>query len=123
MSENIKAIICTINIKCDNNDFFGARRVLEFNIDHISKDEYYHQLNDNARALAKHVISERKQERHPFNSAELAAIHRINRYSSSFDIPMLKRMIRNSTELLKKPSIASLLNKDALYLLKTMDIL
>ena len=123
MSKEIEATICHINSKCNNNDFAGARRLLEFNLDEISKEIYFQRLNTNARALAKHIMSENNHQTFKFDTAQLAAINRINSYSSSFDIPMLKRILRNSAELLKNPSITPLLNKDAKYLLKTMGVL
>ena len=122
MSENILVTIKIINLKCDNNDFCSARKLLEKHINIIPKENYW-QLNDNARALVKHIKSEINLDRHQFDHAELSTIHHINRYSSTFDIPMLKRIIKNSSDLLSKPSILPLLNKDAEYLLKTMGVI
>lgn len=122
MSANRMSIINLINFKCDNNDFASARKLLEKNINTIYEGIGYRHLNDNARALAEHIMSEMNHDRPPFDHEELLTINHINRCSSAFDIPMLKRIIKNSSELLSKPSIIPLLNKDAHYLLKTMGV-
>jgi hypothetical protein len=120
-NNNIRTVIEKINKACDDFDFINARKLIEYNMNELSKASYYRLLNSNACVLLKHLIDTKNS--HQFNGVtrtDLLIIDNINKYCSNFDIAMLKRAIKNSFDLLQRPDIFPLLNQDAKIILTDM---
>lgn len=118
----MKMIINKINKNCDALEFWEARRMIELNLEQLQHPENYFQLNSNAMALLKLVVEEKKQAVKPLSRLEQLQIHDINKYSTEFDISMLKRTIRNSLNVLQRPDIEKYLNENAKTILKSMGL-
>lgn len=126
MSVNIGAIIAKVNKACDELDFVSARAVIEMNLVDLSEAKYYRLLNANAKVLIKHVIADHENPNKNENAltrAEILTIHKINEYCTNFDIPMLKRTLAHSLELVQRPDVIPLLNSDAKIILENMGAL
>lgn len=121
MSGNIKTIIVKINKNCDDLDFSSARKLIEMNLSRLSETINYMLLNANAKTLVKHVIEEKSHDNNnTLTHIQLLQINNINNYCTTFDISMLKRTLRDSTELIQRPDVLPLLNKDARMILESM---
>ena len=126
MSGNVRTLIYKINKSCDDLEFVEARRLIQFNLTTLSAPSYYRQLNENAKVLIKHIVNEQNNQDHkPLNRLELLKINNINQYCSDFDISMLKRALRDSLsmDLIQRPDVRNLLNKEAKIVLSTMGVL
>lgn len=121
MHGNIRTIIVKINNSCDELDFVSARQLIELNLIKLSESTNYRLLNTNAKTLIRHVIEDNNNENHQkLSRAELLTINNINAYCTNFDISMLKRTLRDSIELIQRPNVQLLLNKDAKIILENM---
>lgn len=121
MSGNIRTIIVEINKNCDDLDFISARRLIELNLIKLSEANNYRLLNNNAKILIKHVISENNNENHQkLTRKEMLIVNNINEYCTKFDISMLKRTLNDSIELLQRPDVLLYLNEDAKIILHNM---
>lgn len=121
MTGNIKTIIFKVNKDCDELEFSGARKLIEMNLIKLSESKNYQMLNANAKTLIKHVIEDQNHDHsNELTRTELLIINNINKYSTAFDISMLKRSLRDSIELLQRPDVLPLLNKDAKIILENM---
>lgn len=121
MSGNIKTIIVKVNQSCDDLDFVGARQLIEIYLTALSEAKHYRLLNANAKTLIKHVIKENSDENHQkLTRRDMLIINNINNYCTHFDISMLKRTLKDSIELVQRPDVLPLLNKDAKIILENM---
>ena len=124
MSGNIRTIVIKVNKACDDLDFVGARQLIEMNLIKLSEAKNYRLLTTNAKTIIKHVIKDNSNENHnKLSRKELLTINNINEYCTNFDISMLKRTLRDSIELLQRPEVLPLLNKDARFILENMGAL
>jgi len=124
MSGNIRTVIANINTNCDNLEFGEARRLIEFNLSNILNTSYYNLLNSNARALVKqidheHMLGDGVQ----LTRLELLKLNDINKYCQNFDIPMLKRTLKDSIDLIHRKEAQLLLTDNSKYILQTMGAL
>ncbi|GLC88420.1 hypothetical protein [Lysinibacillus piscis] len=126
MTGNIATIITKLNKACDDMDFVSARVLIETNLVKLSEGKYYRLLNTNGQVLLKHILANSKNSQkgsNPLTRAELLIINRVNEYCTNFDIPMLKRTLKTSLELMQREEITPLLNSDAKIILHDMGAL
>ena len=124
MSGNIGTIIAKVNKASDDLEFVNARAMIEANLLKLSEAKYYRLLNTNARVLIKHIVAYNKQGGIMKRTrTELLIINNINEYCTNFNISMLKRTLKTSFELVQRPEVLPLLNKDAKIILDDMGAL
>lgn len=116
----INQIIKTINNHCESMEFGEARRMIELNIEELQISSNYFSLNSNAIVLLKYILNQEKTQLKPLTRLEMLQINEINKHCTNFDISMLKRTIKNSLPLLRRPDILMHLNSNAKTILESM---
>lgn len=124
MTRNIGTIIIKINKYCDNLDFASARKLIESNLDRLSSPRNYHSLNDNAKVLIKHIVQDGHNDvTKALTRTEMFKIEAINKYCQNFDISMLKRELKDSTDFIMRDDVQKLLYENTKFILTAMGAL
>lgn len=119
----IRTIISKINRDCDQGDYGEARRMIEFNLKELQNSANYFSLNENSKIILKHVVSENEKDLPPLTRLELFQLKDINKYSSEFNVSMLKRTIKTALSILTRPDVEHLLTKDAKIVLSSLGVI
>lgn len=123
-SSNIKTIIFKINNSCDNLEFSIARNLIEQHMQKLSNYSVSKFLNANASSLYRHLVHQKAEQLEkgitPLSRLDKLKINNINQYCTQFDISMLKRILKDSLDLIQRPDVQLLLNNDAKIILESM---
>lgn len=118
---NNKELIERINSSANEHDFVKVRKYIENNLKVVETNRNH--LNQNARDLFRFITDNIKSGRIQPSRSDIATVHRINSYASSFHIGGIKLVLKRNTKLFLNKEIIPYLNEDAKIILGDMGVI
>lgn len=117
----VDELIQEVNKNVEQLDFVTTRRLIEENIEILSKHKVH--LKSNARELLKLLTDRLDAGYEPISRQDMATVIALNSYANQFDIRSLKLIVKDKAKLLLRRDVVEYLNKDARVLLEGMGVI
>ncbi|TCJ05166.1 hypothetical protein [Cytobacillus praedii] len=117
----VNELIQEVNKNVENLDFVTTRKLIEDNIEMLSKHKVL--LKSNARELLKMLEDRLDAGYEPISRQDMATVIALNTYATKFDIRSIKLIVKDKAKLLLRKDVVEYLNKDAKVLLEGMGVI
>jgi hypothetical protein len=117
----VEELIQEVNKNVENLDFVTTRKLIEDNIEVLSKHKVL--LKSNARELLKMLTDRLDAGYEPISRQDMATVIALNTYATKFDIRSMKLIVKDKAKLLLRRDVVEYLNKDAKALLEGMGVI
>lgn len=114
MKLKIESVIRLINITTSENNYTGARKLINSEWDRITETKNYLQLNSNAQQLVKIIkLEKEKGSFDVLSDSDKKILNLVNEYIKNLQFHFARRIYSEHQSLFDKPEAQSWLTSDA----------